>query len=66
MAPAAHQGDLASARHTQEQALAIRQKLGEKGSIAESRLALARISLEEERAGEAEPVARDAAAEFHA
>ncbi len=59
-------GDLVGARKTLEQALAMRQRLGEKQSIAESRLALARVSLEEGRAVEAESAAREAASEFKA
>ena len=59
-------GDLVAARKTQEQALAMRQKLGEKQSIAESRLALARVSLEEGRNAEAESAARQAATEYQA
>jgi len=58
------QGDLITARKTLEEALARRQKLGEKGSIAESRLALAELSLEEGRASDAETAANDVALEF--
>ena len=58
------QGDLVGARKTQEEALARRQKLGEKGSVAESRLALAELSLEEGRAADAESAANDVALEF--
>jgi hypothetical protein len=46
--------------------LAVRQKLGEKESIAESRLALAAVWLEEGRSREAEQAARQALAEFRA
>jgi DNA-binding winged helix-turn-helix (wHTH) protein/tetratricopeptide (TPR) repeat protein len=60
------QGDLIGARKTQQQALAVRQKLGEKQSIAESQLALARVWLEEGRAPEAESAARAAVSEFKA
>lgn len=60
------QSDLAGARKSQEEALAMRQKLGERGSIAESRLALARLSLEEGRPADAEAGAHEAAAEFQA
>jgi len=59
------QGDLVGARKTQERALAMRQKLGEKPSTAESQMALARVSLEDGRAAEAESAAREAAKEFH-
>jgi len=58
------QGDLAGARKSRERALAMRQKLAEKGSIAENGLALAELSLEEGRPADAEATARDAAAEF--
>jgi len=59
-------GDLAGARKTQQEALALRQKLGEKESIAESQLALALISLEEARPADAEAVIRTAVSQFHA
>jgi tetratricopeptide (TPR) repeat protein len=58
------EGDFAGAQRNQEKALALREKLGEKGSAAESRLALAEISLEEGRPAEAESVAKDVALEF--
>lgn len=57
-------GNVDGARKTQEQALAIRQKLGEKQSISESQLALAEISLEEGHAADAGLVARETAKEF--
>jgi tetratricopeptide (TPR) repeat protein len=57
-------GNVAAARQTQERALDLRQKLGEKQSIAESRLALAQILLEEGRTAEAASAAREAATEF--
>jgi tetratricopeptide (TPR) repeat protein len=60
------QGDVDAARKAQEEALAAREKLGEKESIAESQLALAHVSLEEGRAAEAEPIIRKAAGEFQA
>ena len=60
------QDDLAGARKRQEEALAVRQKLGEKGSIAESRLAIAALLLEEGKPAEAEAGAHEAAAEFQA
>jgi eukaryotic-like serine/threonine-protein kinase len=58
------QGDLARARKTQEEALALSQKLGEKVSIAESRLALAALALEDGRPGDAETASHQAAGEF--
>jgi DNA-binding winged helix-turn-helix (wHTH) protein/tetratricopeptide (TPR) repeat protein len=60
------QGDLAVAQKTDEEALAAQQKLGEKESMAESQMALARIFLEEGRGAEAEPILRQAAGEFQA
>src|SRR5262249_3430788 len=46
-------GDLEGARTAHADALAIRQELGEKTTSAESRLALARVTLEEGRAAHA-------------
>jgi tetratricopeptide (TPR) repeat protein len=59
------QDDLAGARKSQEQALAMRQKLGEQGSIAESHLAISALLLEEGHPTDAEASARQAGAEFH-
>jgi tetratricopeptide (TPR) repeat protein len=58
------QGDLARARVEHEQALAIRQKMGEQGGIAESRLALASIAVEEGKPSEADLVIPEVAKEF--
>ncbi|HEY6251384.1 MAG TPA: tetratricopeptide repeat protein [Candidatus Angelobacter sp.] len=60
------QDDLAAAHKSQERALAMREKLGERGAIAESRLALASVLLEEGKAAEAEANASAAATEFQA
>jgi ATP/maltotriose-dependent transcriptional regulator MalT len=59
------EGDLAGARRKYEEALALRNALGEKGGAAESSLAIAAVSLEEGKLGEAESSARKAAEEFH-
>ena len=58
------EGDLVAARKTEEEALAMSQKLGEKGSIAESKVGLATLFLEEGRHAEAETAAQAAATEF--
>ena len=47
-----------------EEALAIRNEIGEKGTAAESRLALATVSLEEGRPAEAEGPAHEAVYQF--
>ena len=61
---AAVHGDLREARQRYEEALAIRNEIGEKGTTAESRLALATVSLEEGRPAEAEGPAGEAAEQF--
>ena len=58
------QGDLATARQRQEEALAIRKEIGEKATRAESLLALADLTMEEGRAKDAETLARQALDEF--
>ena len=57
-------GDRAAARTTLEEALAVRTAIAAKGDIAETRLALASLTLEDGRAGGAEALARQAAEEF--
>ena len=57
-------GDLRLAKQRHSDALTIRTALGEKGTAAESRSALAVIALEEGRAAEAETLAADAATVF--
>jgi DNA-binding winged helix-turn-helix (wHTH) protein/tetratricopeptide (TPR) repeat protein len=58
----AGQGDLAAARKSHEKALSIRESIGE--STADSRLALAALSLDEGRPEDSEANARAAAEEF--
>jgi DNA-binding winged helix-turn-helix (wHTH) protein/tetratricopeptide (TPR) repeat protein len=58
------QGELPKARAEHERGLAIRQQMGEQGGIAESRLALASISIEEGKPSEANLVIPEAAKEF--
>lgn len=53
------QGDLAGARKAHEDALAIRTRMGEKSTIAESRLRLAILSIEEGHPADAEQPARE-------
>jgi eukaryotic-like serine/threonine-protein kinase len=53
-------GDLAQARKLHTEALDLRTKLGEKGTAAESHLAIAWLDLEEGRAADAERTARGA------
>src|SRR5439155_10267896 len=59
------QGRIADARKSQEEARAIRERLGAKSAVTESRVALAEILIEEGRADEAVAAARDAAHTAH-
>ena len=58
-------GDLPAARKSYQQALALRNQTGEKQAGAESQVALARLSIEEGHAADAETVLRKCAAQFH-
>jgi len=58
------QADLAGAHQQYQQALEARQKLGERGLVAESQVSLAQLSLEEGHPEQAEPLLRLAIAEF--
>ena len=58
-------GDLTAARKSYEESLALRKQLGEKQSVAETELALARLSLEEGHAADAETVIRKCKEQFH-
>ena len=58
----AEQGDLTAARASYEQALKIRESIGE--STAENRLALAALSLDQGQPKDSEKNARDASEEF--
>jgi len=58
------EGDFAAARRNQEEVLSIRTAIGESVDLAYSRLALAGVSMEEGKAGEAEVQARLAAGAF--
>jgi tetratricopeptide (TPR) repeat protein len=58
------QGDLARSQRHHQEALQMRTQLGEKGTAAQSRQALAMIALEESRAAEAESLVREAAMVF--
>jgi ATP/maltotriose-dependent transcriptional regulator MalT len=60
---AAH-GDLAAARKRHEGALALRDQIGEEGTAAESRLALAELSIDQGRLAEAQTLVQQAADEF--
>jgi eukaryotic-like serine/threonine-protein kinase len=53
-------GDMAQARKLHIQSLELRSQLGERGTAAESRIALAMLDLDEGRAAEAEGRAREA------
>ena len=57
-------GERTAARTTLVEALAIRTAMGAKGDAAETQLALAALSLEDGRPGDAETTARKAAEEF--
>jgi tetratricopeptide (TPR) repeat protein len=56
--------ELAVARKRHEEALGLRDQIGEAGTAAESRLALAELSIEQGRQGEAQAMAQTAADEF--
>jgi tetratricopeptide (TPR) repeat protein len=56
-------GDLVAARADYDASLALRTKLGEARNVAQSQNRLARLDLDEDRAAEAEPLARAAADE---
>jgi DNA-binding winged helix-turn-helix (wHTH) protein/tetratricopeptide (TPR) repeat protein len=58
-------GDLALARKRYEEALALRSQAGEKQAAAESRVSLARLSLEESHASDAEASLRECKEQFH-
>lgn len=58
------QGDLAGARTRQQEALSVAEKTGAEGQVAQSRVELAQLDLEEGRPGEAEQPIRDALAVF--
>ena len=53
-------GDRVTAKKQLEEALALREKIGEKLRIPETRLALARVAIDEGRMADAEALARDA------
>jgi DNA-binding winged helix-turn-helix (wHTH) protein/tetratricopeptide (TPR) repeat protein len=61
----ADRGDLVAARKSYEESLALRNQAGEKQTVAETEIALARLSIEEGRAAEAETVARKCRDQFH-
>ena len=63
---AKYRGDLPTARKLHEQALSAREELAQKSTQAESKLALAQLSLLENRPQQAIPLALDAAREFEA
>jgi eukaryotic-like serine/threonine-protein kinase len=58
-------GDLASARKSYEEALALRNATGEKQSVAETQVVLARLDIEEGRLTEAETSLRKCKDQFH-
>jgi len=58
-------GDLALARKRYEEALALRNQAGEKQAAAESRVSLAKLSLEESHASDAEASLRECKEQFH-
>jgi tetratricopeptide (TPR) repeat protein len=56
--------DLQNAGQFYQRSLTMRTELGEKGGMAQSQLSLANLALENDRADQAESLARDAASEF--
>jgi tetratricopeptide (TPR) repeat protein len=59
------EGDIAGARKTQEQALAIRHELGDDDAATEDRLALGLIAIDEGNPAQAMTDARSAVQEYH-
>ena len=59
------QSELAAAQKSYEESLAIRRQIGDKQGAAESQLSLARLSIEEGRAADAEAVIRTCKEQFH-
>jgi eukaryotic-like serine/threonine-protein kinase len=59
------QGDLQAARRSYQESLGLRKEIGDKQTVAESELALARLSLNEGQAAEAETVIRKCKEQFH-
>jgi hypothetical protein len=57
-------GELDQARKRHQQALALRDEIGEAGTAAESRLALAVLSIDESHPADAQSLAQQAAEEF--
>jgi hypothetical protein len=61
----ADRGDLAAAGKSYQESLALRKQMGEKQTVAETELALARLSIEEGHAADAETVIRKCKEQFH-
>ncbi|MGB6474195.1 MAG: tetratricopeptide repeat protein [Candidatus Sulfotelmatobacter sp.] len=61
----ADRGDLVAARKSYDESLALRKQIGDKQAVAETELALARRSLEEGHAADAEAVIRKCKEQFH-
>ena len=61
----ADRGDLVAARKSYEESLALRNSAGEKPTAAETQVALAKLSIEEGHADQAETIARDCRRQFH-
>jgi hypothetical protein len=61
----ADRGDLAAARHSYDQSLALRNQIGEKQMVGETEIAMARISIEEGRAADIEQSMRHLKDQFH-
>ncbi len=61
----ADQGDLQAARNSHQQALVLGQEIGDKQAVAETELALARISIEQGHAADAETAIRKCKEQFH-
>jgi DNA-binding winged helix-turn-helix (wHTH) protein/tetratricopeptide (TPR) repeat protein len=61
----ADRGDLGAARKSYQESLALRKETGDKQNVAETELALARLSIEEGDAADAEAVIRKCKEQFH-
>ncbi len=59
------QGDLQAARKSYQESLALRKEIGDKQTVAETEHALARLSIEEGHASDAETVIRKCEEQFH-
>jgi DNA-binding winged helix-turn-helix (wHTH) protein/tetratricopeptide (TPR) repeat protein len=60
-----NQGDLQAARNSHQESLALCKEIGDKQAVAETELSLARLSIEQGNAADAETVIRKGEEQFH-